>query len=924
MRTKRSIAAAAGLAAAVALAMTGTGAVGEFRAERTFKRKSAWAKANLGAAGFAAAMKGGDPDAGSQADRPSASGEGERLSSLFEEQAALRAYPADTVTADQISGAVRAFESIKIRGNSGSKKQPLQWNAIGPTVATQPGVLNFTAHDYVTSGRVTTLLVDRSCNQGRCRLWMGAAGGGVWRTERALHTNNPGWSFSSAGLQSNAIGALTQDPSDPSGDTLYAGTGEPNASGDSEAGLGLFKSTDGGNTWVQMPSTLAIANSRAISSIVVDPTNPRVIYVGTASAVRGIASSGGAGGLAGLAAPGVYKSADGGNTWSLVWNVTGTRGITDIALDPTVPSTIYASGFQRGIYRSKSGGVFQQIFSGSSPLASTDRTQFAVTVKDSKTRIYATNGNQGITAAALFRADDASQLADGSLNPALWKPLSSTNVADPRFPTGNFCTGQCWYDQDVQTPPGQPDTVYVIGSYQYNDLGNPVGNARAVLRSTTAGDADATGRTFTDMTVDAQGNSIHPDQHAIVFSPQNPDVFWEGSDGGVVRSSGSFTDASGQCDSRPISQTEKAACARMLSAVPTSLYSLNEGLTTLQFQSISVNPKNPTGEIMAGTQDNGTWLYSGSSRGWVQSIYGDGGQSGFDAVNPAIRFNTFFRQATDTNFRNGDPTKWVITSAPLYNGGESALFYMPIIADPVVGGSMFAGLRSVWRTKDNGGDQTALEANCSEFTTPANQPGCGDWQKLGTTPLTLIAGTRATGNVAAVERAPSDSGTLWAATTTGRVFISRNAAAEPASTVTFARIDSATSPNRFVSGISIDPADGNHAFVSFSGYSSATPATPGHVFDVRFNTNTLVATWTDISANLLDLPVTDVAYDNVTGDLYASCDFGVLRLAQGTTTWEVAGSGLPIVETPGLTIVPGARRLYAATHGMGAFFVNLP
>lgn len=924
MRTKRNIAAAAGLAAAVALAVTGPGALGEWRAERTLKRQTGWAKANLGGAGLAAASKGGDPDAGSHANKPSESGEGDRLSSLFQEQAALRAYPADTVSADQISGAARAFESIKIRGNSGSKKGPLLWNAIGPTVATQPGVLNFTGRDYVTAGRVTALLVDRTCNQGRCRLWMGAAGGGIWRTDKALHTNNPGWSFSSDGMQSNAIGTLTQDPSDPSGDTLYAGTGEPNNSGDSEAGLGMFKSTDGGKSWVQMPSTLPMARSRAISSIVVDPTNPQIIYMGTALAVRGIASSGGAVRLGGLPDPGVYKSADGGTTWTLVWSTAGTRGVTDIALDPLVPSTVYASAYQRGIYRSAAGGAFQQIFSGGNPGSNVDRTQLAVTVKAATTRIYATNGNTGSPAAALYRVDDASALAPGSPNTLLWKKLSSTSVSDLRFPTGNFCTGQCWYDQDVQTPPGEPDTVYVLGSYQYGDLGNPVGNARAVLRSTTAGEADpTTGTTFTDMTVDSQGNTIHPDQHSIAFSPQNPNVFWEGSDGGVVRSSGTFTDASSQCTTRPLSTLAKAACARMLSAVPTSLYSLNEGLTTLQFQSISVNPKNPTGEIMGGTQDNGTWLYSGSSRGWVQSIYGDGGQSGFDAVNPAIRFNTFFTQATDTNFRNGDPTKWVITSAPLFNGGESSLFYMPIIADPVVGGSMFAGLQSVWRTKDNGGDQTYLEANCPEFTTDAAQPGCGDWVPLGTK-LTTISGTKFGGNVAAVERAPGDSTTLWAATTPGRVFISRNAAAEPASAVTFARLDLPTSPNRFVTGISIDPADANHAFVSYSGYNSATPSTPGHVFDVRVNPTTNAAAWTDISYNLSDLPVTDVAYDNVTGDLYAACDFGVLRLAQGRNTWEVAGSGLPIVETPGLTIVPGARRLYAATHGMGAFFMNLP
>ncbi len=101
-----------------------------------------------------------------------------------------------------------------------------------------------------------------------------------------------------------------------------------------------------------------------------------------------------------------------------------------------------------------------------------------------------------------------------------------------------------------------------------------------------------------------------------------------------------------------------------------------------------------------------------------------------------------------------------------------------------------------------------------------------------------------------------------------------------------------------------------------------TPATPGHVFDVSWNG--AVATFTDISNNLPDFPITSVVLDEVTGDLYAASDFGVMRLAQGSSTWTVAGSGLPMVEVPGLTIVPNARLLYAATHGRSAWVLRLP
>ena len=95
------------------------------------------------------------------------------------------------------------------------------------------------------------------------------------------------------------------------------------------------------------------------------------------------------------------------------------------------------------------------------------------------------------------------------------------------------------------------------------------------------------------------------------------------------------------------------------------------------------------------------------------------------------------------------------------------------------------------------------------------------------------------------------------------------------------------------------------------------------MFEVTYNPGAGTATWTNRSYDLSDLPITDIALDDLTGDVYASSDFGVLRLDAGDTSWQVAGEGMPIVETPGLTIVPGARRLYAATHGMGIWFMNL-
>ena len=151
-------------------------------------------------------------------------------------------------------------------------------------------------------------------------------------------------------------------------------------------------------------------------------------------------------------------------------------------------------------------------------------------------------------------------------------------------------------------------------------------------------------------------------------------------------------------------------------------------------------------------------------------------------------------------------------------------------------------------------------------------------------------------DVAANPKTLSQCSTMWMATSTGRLFITANADAEPDTAATFTRIDTSTlAPNRFVSGIAFDPANANHAWISYSGYSRTTLSTPRHVFEVNYDPKTQTATFVDRSRNLADLPISDVAYDPVTGDLYASSDFGVYRVRGGFTQWNLAASGMPNV-----------------------------
>ncbi len=409
-----------------------------------------------------------------------------------------------------------------------------------------------------------------------------------------------------------------------------------------------------------------------------------------------------------------------------------------------------------------------------------------------------------------------------------------------------------------------------------------------------------------------------------------------GDDGGIWRLDGSFSDVHSECASRGLTGNNLIDCNSWLSRVPTTISTMNRGLGTLQYQSLSVNAQNPLNDIMGGTQDNGTHAYDGHGNGsWFVTIFGDGGQSGISSFSPNIRFHTFFDAQIDMTFRGTTPTfasetgwNWVSDTFFTPPGNtEGRSFYIPIIYDPAVAGTLFTGLEHVWRTQDDNGGQAFLESNCNEFFGTFTSP-CGNWQALGVPRLssTFFGSDKQPGSagyIVATERAPSDNGTLWAGLRRGRVFVASNADNATASAVTFYRIDTSSTPTRFVSGIAIDPSNPNHAFISFSGYNAYNPTQPGHVFEVTYDTGSHTATWTNRDYNLGDEPITDIALDSQTGDLFVSTDFGVNMLKSGASTWTPAGGSLPPVATYGLTIDSNARVLYAATHGRGAWMLSL-
>ena len=402
------------------------------------------------------------------------------------------------------------------------------------------------------------------------RYYVGGADGGVWRT----NDGGLSWIHLTGDLPSSAIGALVMDPTDES--TLYAGTGEANYANHSRYGLGLYKTIDGGASWsVLAANTFA---GRAFSRLLVDPSAPRTLY---ASITR-------AGGFPELAAAknhpmatgpvGVFRSADGGDTWTHLTNGLPALSATDLAMDPVDPDVLYAGigrifgSVHNGIYRSVDGGAsWGKLTAGLPGAGSIGRVSVAVAPSDAS-RLYAmitlpaSSTGGGAAMQGAYRSDNGG-------NTWTFLPLS------------NIQASYGWYLSVVKVRPTDPDHAFFGG---------------LTLYSTTNG-----GSSFTNVT------PPHVDLHAVEFDASGRLVV--GDDGGVHRSSN----------------------------LGNLWVSLNEGLGTIQFYAgLSAHPANP--EIyFGGTQDNGSNRRDGPNPAWTQVFGGDGGWTQIDPQDPSRVFVEF-------------------------------------------------------------------------------------------------------------------------------------------------------------------------------------------------------------------------------------------------------------------------------------------
>jgi hypothetical protein len=182
--------------------------------------------------------------------REDSSGEGSRLNGYAQEMYDNTAYPNTFIGHDQREKAQRSADALL--QEAPALVTAASWVALGPNgvpaSATVAGESTASSVGTIYSGRTTAIAVSPTCTPASCTVLIGAAGGGIWKSTNATAAT-PTWTPSNSGIPVQAIGSIVFDPNDATGNTVYAGTGEPNGSSDSEAGVGLCKSTNGGGSW---------------------------------------------------------------------------------------------------------------------------------------------------------------------------------------------------------------------------------------------------------------------------------------------------------------------------------------------------------------------------------------------------------------------------------------------------------------------------------------------------------------------------------------------------------------------------------------------------------------------------------------------------------------------------------------------------
>ncbi|MEP7069436.1 MAG: hypothetical protein ABI789_09360 [Usitatibacter sp.] len=643
------------------------------------------------------------------------------------------------------------------------------------------------------------------------RLLAGTASGGLWISLDGGAT----WRANQDFFPNLSITTIVFDPANA--DIAYLGTGE--ASG-GLVGVGAFKSTDGGNTWQYLAATNSDANAdwRFVNRLAVHPTQSNVILAALTNTTR---TSGA-----------VYRSGDGGATWIRV----STAKALDIEFDPHNPANALAGLDDGSVLYSRDAGVTwtrtAKLVASPSGRNNTARIEIAFSRSQASLAYASVDNNKG----EVWRSTDAG---------ATWQQLS----------TPEHLGGQGDYANAIWVDPTDASHVVVAGLdiYQSRDAG----------------------ATFTKVSDWRQAPaSAHADHHALVSPPNfgtSNAVLYNGDDGGIYRAANVHTVAT------------------------TGWSNMNNGLAVTQFYS-GAGRAAAGGRIIGGTQDNGSLQLAGGT--WRAFRGGDGGFSAVDPVNDQVIFGEYVYLAIHRSINGGQSSSYICDgiaeALPAEEGGndycgaaatKKANFIAPFILDPNNSNRLLGGAASLW---------LAENARATPVT----------WSSIK-------APSAATDNfINAIAVAEGNSNLIWVGHNNGEIYRTQDGTgAAPAWT----RVAQGVIPLRAVNRIVIDRDNPNRVMVALTGFS------PNNLWQTLDGG----ATWTSITGNLPAAPIFDVKRHAAhSGWLYAATSVGIFTSENGGATWSTTNEGPANIRVRELFWIDD-NTLGAATYGRGMFKVAL-
>jgi len=528
-------------------------------------------------------------------------------------------------------------------------------------------------------------------------IYLGSASGGVWKTENSGNTWTP--VFDDQPTQN--IGTVAVQQSNPN--VVWVGTGEGNPRNSVNIGEGIFKTLDAGKTWKRM----GLENTRNIHRIIIDPANPNTVYIAAIGNPYGIHPD-----------RGVFKTTDGGDTWTKILYTNDTSGCTDLVMDPSNPNRLLASMWQHhrtpwdfksggpgsGLYLTIDGGKNWKKLGKDDGLPDGDYGKIGLAFATNlSSRVYAL---VEATKNGLYKSDNSG---------AKWELVTN----DPKL-----VTHRPFYFQDIRVDPQNENRIYNIhDQVEVSEDG---------------------GKTFSTL---IPYSGIHPDHHAWWIHPKNGSFMIEGNDGGI-----GITHDRGKN------------------------WAFDDKIPVGQFYHINTDNEMPY-NVMGGMQDNGSWhgpAYTWTSGG-IRNDYWDniGSGDGFDVMPDAEDASWVYSEsqggsAERRNWKTGE--SWFIKPPPLDPKLMLRWNWNTAMAqDPFDKRTIYLGSQFLHKSVNKGASWEII----SPDLTTNDSTEIKAFQTTGG--LTLdITGAETHCTIITISPSKKEQGVIWAGTDDGNVQLTRD------------------------------------------------------------------------------------------------------------------------------------------------------